>query len=82
MMDLIGTEASTIEILLVEDNPGDVRLKREAFKDAKLHLTLHVVSDGIEAMEFLKREGKHADAPRPDLILLDLDLPKKTDARF
>ncbi|HXM98399.1 MAG TPA: response regulator [Candidatus Dormibacteraeota bacterium] len=66
-----------LQVLLVEDSPGDVRLTREAFKDAKVHITLHVVSDGAEAMAFLAREGKHADAPRPDLILLDLNLPKK-----
>jgi two-component system, chemotaxis family, response regulator Rcp1 len=66
-----------IEVLLVEDSPGDVRLTREAFKDAKVHINLHVASDGAEAMAFLNREGKHANAPRPDLILLDLNLPKK-----
>jgi chemotaxis family two-component system response regulator Rcp1 len=66
-----------IEILLVEDNPGDVRLTQEAFKDSKVTNRLHVVTDGVEAMQFLRREAKHADAPRPDLILLDLNLPKK-----
>jgi chemotaxis family two-component system response regulator Rcp1 len=66
-----------IEILLVEDNPGDVRLTVEALKDAKVHNNLHVAEDGVEAMVFLRREGKYADAPRPDLILLDLNLPKK-----
>jgi chemotaxis family two-component system response regulator Rcp1 len=76
-MKTIGTEATPIEILLVEDSPGDVRLTREAFKDAKVHINLNVASDGAEALEFLKREGKHAHAPRPDLILLDLNLPKK-----
>ena len=66
-----------LQILLVEDSPGDVRLTQEAFKNAKVHVNLHVVSDGAEAMAFLGREGKYADAPRPDLMLLDLNLPKK-----
>src|SRR3984885_7422844 len=77
MMESIGTNAAAIEVLLVEDSPGDVRLTREAFKDAKVHINLHVASDGSEAMAFLGREGKHLNAPRPDLILLDLNLPKK-----
>jgi two-component system, chemotaxis family, response regulator Rcp1 len=77
MMESIGTDAEAIEILLVEDSAGDVRLTREAFKDAKVHINLNVASDGVEAMAFLGREGKHANAPRPDLILLDLNLPKK-----
>lgn len=67
-----------IDILLVEDNPGDVRLTTEALKEDKLHNNLHVVKDGIEAMAFLRQEGEYADKPRPDLILLDLNLPKKT----
>jgi chemotaxis family two-component system response regulator Rcp1 len=66
-----------VRLLLVEDNAGDVRLTREAFKDAKVHLDLHVVSDGVEAMDFLHRRGRYADSPRPDLILLDLNLPRK-----
>ncbi len=66
-----------IEILLVEDNPGDVRLTVEAFKEAKLRNHLHVAHDGQDALNFLRRRGKHADAPRPDLILLDLNLPRK-----
>src|SRR6202171_956363 len=69
--------AAPIDILLVEDSAGDVRLTREAFKDAKVHINLHVAPDGIEAMAFLRHEGAHANAPRPDLILLDLNLPKK-----
>jgi CheY-like chemotaxis protein len=70
-------EAPTpIEILLVEDSPGDVRLTREALRDAKVQNHLHVALDGIEAMKFLGRDGDHADAPRPDLILLDLNLPR------
>jgi two-component system, chemotaxis family, response regulator Rcp1 len=77
MMKMIGMDATPIEVLLVEDSPGDVRLTREAFKDAKVHINLHVASDGAEAMDFLNHEGKHANAPRPDLILLDLNLPKK-----
>jgi two-component system, chemotaxis family, response regulator Rcp1 len=65
-----------MELLLVEDSPGDVRLAREAFRDANSSLNLNVVTDGAQAMAFLKHEGRHADAPRPDLILLDLNLPK------
>jgi two-component system, chemotaxis family, response regulator Rcp1 len=70
-------DAAPIEVLLVEDSAGDVRLTREAFTDAKVHINLHVASDGVKAMVFLNREGEHANAPRPDLILLDLNLPKK-----
>lgn len=66
-----------IEVLLVEDNPGDVRLTREALKEGKLRISLNVVGDGLEAMAYLRREGAHAAAAIPDLILLDLDLPKK-----
>jgi two-component system, chemotaxis family, response regulator Rcp1 len=66
-----------IEILLVEDNPGDVRLTREALKEAKVRNSLSVVGDGVDAMAFLRREGTHSAAPRPDIILLDLNLPKK-----
>jgi chemotaxis family two-component system response regulator Rcp1 len=76
-MESIGTDAAPIEVLLVEDSPGDVRLTREAFKDAKVHINLHVASDGAKAMAFLLRDGEYAKAPRPDLILLDLNLPKK-----
>jgi chemotaxis family two-component system response regulator Rcp1 len=68
-----------IEILLVEDNPGDVRLAVEALKESKMrHNNMSVVGDGVEALAFLRREGEYADAPRPDLILLDLNLPKKS----
>ena len=77
MMESTGKDAAPIEVLLVEDSPGDVRLTREAFKDAKVHINLHVASDGAEAMDFLNHEGKHPNVPRPDLILLDLNLPKK-----
>jgi chemotaxis family two-component system response regulator Rcp1 len=66
-----------VDILLVEDTPGDVRLTKEALKDAKVLNTLHVVEDGVEAMDFLRQRGKYADAPRPDMILLDLNLPRK-----
>jgi chemotaxis family two-component system response regulator Rcp1 len=65
-----------IEVLLVEDSPGDVRLTQEAFRDANRSVHLCVVSDGVEAMDFLRHEGAHNHAPRPDLILLDLNLPK------
>ena len=67
----------TVEILLVEDNPGDVRLTQEALRESKLTNHLSVARDGVEAMAFLHREGEYADAPRPDLILLDLNLPRK-----
>jgi chemotaxis family two-component system response regulator Rcp1 len=77
MSESLGTQSEAIEVLLVEDSPGDVRLTREALKDAKVHISLHVATDGIEAMAFLERTGLHANAPRPDLILLDLNLPKK-----
>jgi two-component system, chemotaxis family, response regulator Rcp1 len=69
--------AKPIEILLVEDNPGDVRLTKEALKDARVANNLHVTMDGVEALAFLRKQGKHAAVPRPDLILLDLNLPKK-----
>src|SRR5580704_1671275 len=76
-MTTIGRDVEPIQILLVEDSPGDVRLTQEAFKDAKVLTNMQVALDGSEAMALLKREGKYADAPRPDLILLDLNLPKK-----
>jgi len=66
-----------VRILLVEDNPGDVRLTVEGLKEAKIRNKLYVVEDGVEAMAFLHKEGKYSFAPRPDLILLDLNLPKK-----
>jgi CheY-like chemotaxis protein len=65
-----------VEILLVEDSPGDVRLTREAFREADMLINLHVATDGVEAMAFLRHEGDHVRAPRPDMILLDLNLPK------
>jgi chemotaxis family two-component system response regulator Rcp1 len=66
-----------IQILLVEDNPGDVRLTREVLKDGRINNTLNVVEDGVEAMAFLRHEGAYADAGQQDLVLLDLNLPKK-----
>lgn len=70
------TEEMTIEVLLVEDSPGDVRLMQEVFRVANNMVRLHVASDGVEAMAFLRQWGEHANCPRPDLILLDLNLPK------
>jgi CheY-like chemotaxis protein len=72
---------NSVNILLVEDNPGDVRLTKEAFKEAKVNNNLHIVSDGVEAMDFLRRKGKYIGAPRPDIILLDLNMPKKKRSR-
>jgi CheY-like chemotaxis protein len=72
---MIG-EGLPIEVLLVEDSPGDVRLTQEAFREANGAIHLHVASDGVEAMAFLRRQGDHVNAPRPHLILLDLNLPK------
>ena len=69
--------AKPIEILLVEDNPGDVRLTQEGLKEGKVTNNLHVATDGVEAMEFLRKEGGFSNSPRPNLILLDLNLPKK-----
>lgn len=66
-----------IEILLVEDNPGDVRLTQEAVREAKIRNTLNVVIDGEQAIAYVRRQGEYADQPRPDLILLDLNLPRK-----
>jgi chemotaxis family two-component system response regulator Rcp1 len=71
------TASGVFKILLVEDNPADVRLTEEALKDAKVHHKLNVVMDGVAAMDFLNQTGEYQDAPRPDLILLDLNLPKK-----
>ena len=66
-----------IDVLLVEDSPGDIRLTQEAFREANSGIRLHVAMDGVEALSFLAKEGEHAESPRPDLILLDLNLPKK-----
>jgi chemotaxis family two-component system response regulator Rcp1 len=75
-MTAIGAGGTAIEVLLVEDSPGDVRLTREALRAANPAIHLHVASDGVEAMAFLRQEGIHLRAPRPDLILLDLNLPR------
>jgi len=72
-----GAQGEPIEILLVEDNTGDVRLTVEALKEGKVRNRMSVVRDGVEALAFLRREGPYRDAPRPDLILLDLNLPRK-----
>jgi CheY-like chemotaxis protein len=76
MKAVVGREGMPMQVLLVEDNPGDVRLTQEAFRDANRSIHLHVASDGVEAMAFLRQKGADAHAPRPDLILLDLNLPK------
>ena len=75
---MMSNAARPVDILMVEDNPHDVRLTMEAFKDAGVPNVLSVASDGEEALRFLRREGSYADAPRPDLILLDLNLPRKS----
>ncbi len=75
-MGLIGEGGAPVEVLLVEDSAGDIRLTREAFREANHAVNLHIATDGVEAMEFLRREGAQAHAPRPDLILLDLNLPR------
>src|SRR5277367_2909310 len=75
-MDFIGGNDMSINVLLVEDSPGDVRLTQEAFRDANPSIHLHVAPDGVEAMAFLRHQGAYLDSPRPDLILLDLNLPK------
>lgn len=72
-----SNRASPVEILLVEDNVGDVRLTKEALKEGKVYSNLHWAKDGVEALEFLRHQGKFTDVPRPDIILLDLNLPKK-----
>jgi FOG: CheY-like receiver len=72
-----STREYSQHVLLVEDNPGDVRLTKEALKEGKVYSNLHWAKDGVEALEFLRRQGKFADVPRPDIILLDLNLPKK-----
>ncbi len=74
----MNNSMKVIDILLVEDNPGDVRLAEEALKESKVRNKLFIVEDGVEAMAFLRNQGRYADAPRPDLILLDLNLPRKS----
>jgi CheY-like chemotaxis protein len=71
-----GAMGGPVEVLLVEDDPGDVLMTREAFDDYKINNTLHVVDNGVDAVSFLRREGEYTDAPIPDLILLDLNLPR------
>lgn len=73
----MSTAGRPVEVLLVEDSPGDVRLTREALKEGKVRNNLNVVSDGVEAMEYLLREGAYANATRPDIVLLDLNMPRK-----
>jgi chemotaxis family two-component system response regulator Rcp1 len=75
-MAAIRGKRMPLHVLLVEDSPGDVRLTQEAFRDANPSITLHVATDGVEAMAFLRNEGAYASSPRPDLILLDLNLPR------
>ena len=75
-MNSIDDKGALLRVLLVEDSPGDVRLTREAFREANRAIELHVATDGVDAMAFLRQEGIHANAPRPDFILLDLNLPK------
>jgi CheY-like chemotaxis protein len=77
MFENLKNYAQPIEILLVEDNPGDVRLTKEAIKEGKVSNNLYVVGDGIEALEFLRKKGIFEKVPRPDLVLLDLNLPRK-----
>jgi CheY-like chemotaxis protein len=74
---MVKRSSRPVEVLLVEDNPGDVRLTQEAFKDGRMLVNLTVACDGVEAMDILNRRGKYGDAPVPDLILLDLNLPRK-----
>lgn len=78
-MDTLGRDQNqrAVDLLLVEDNPGDVRLTEEALKDGPVQVNLSVAKDGVEAVEFLTRTGRFQNAPRPDLILLDLNLPRK-----
>ena len=73
----MNADGRPVDILLVEDNPGDVRLTREALREGKVRNNLHCVMDGVEALTFLRREAHFSDSPRPDLILLDLNLPRK-----
>jgi chemotaxis family two-component system response regulator Rcp1 len=75
-MQIIGRDGKAVEVLLVEDSPGDVRLTQEAFREANQAIHLHVATDGVEAMAFLGQKGAFTNVPRPDLILLDLNLPK------
>jgi CheY-like chemotaxis protein len=78
----MSVQLRPIDVLLVEDNPGDVRLTRECLKEAKIRTTLHVVNDGQEALDFLCQRERFAGAPRPDLILLDLNMPRMDGREF
>lgn len=80
-MKTLGRGGAPLDVLLVEDSPGDVRLTQEALREANRAIRLHVAVDGVEAMTFLRKEGARASAPRPDLILLDLNLRKPRAAR-
>jgi len=73
----MSTPNDPVEILLAEDNPGDVMLTKKALEEGKLANNLHVTTDGVDALEFLRQDGEYADAPRPDLVLLDLNMPRK-----
>jgi len=73
----IDTQGEPVEILLAEDNPGDAKLTRKALEQGKVINNLHVVTDGVDAMAYLRQEGEYADRPRPDLVLLDLNMPRK-----
>lgn len=77
MIDYHRSYSPPIEILLVEDNPGDVRLTKEAIKEGNISNNLYVVGDGIEALDFLRKKGIYGNVPRPDIVLLDLNLPRK-----
>jgi len=77
MVNVQSLPGRIVEVLLVEDSPTDVLMAREALEQGKIIINLHVVEDGVRAMEFLRKEGKYADVPRPDIILLDLNLPRK-----
>jgi chemotaxis family two-component system response regulator Rcp1 len=75
-MPIVDPDGAPIDVLLVDDNPGDVRLAQEAFRGTNGGIKLHIASDGVEALSFLRQEGRYASSPRPDLILLDLEMPK------
>ncbi|KKF39524.1 chemotaxis protein CheY [Halorubrum saccharovorum] len=75
-------QRTAVDILLIEDNPGDIRLTQEAFDESPIANTLHVVNDGVDALAFLNKRGDYEDVPRPDLILLDLNLPRKNGDEF
>src|SRR5437879_5878798 len=77
-----GASDNAVQILLVENNPGDVRLLQEALKESRTATRLHVAKDAIEAMDILRQKGKYASIPRPDILLLDLNMPKKTGLEF